>query len=177
MPDALRAVPVGLGLGSNIGDRAANIRRALEEVETRGIARITARSSLWRTAPWGYTEQEEFANLCALAETQLSPTQLLSAIKTLETDLGRTAGLRWGPRLIDIDILFYDDLKADHADLTLPHRELFRRPFVLVPLAEIAPDLMVAGRGIGEAAHGIDRAGIKKWDAKPIRVEHAKDNP
>jgi 2-amino-4-hydroxy-6-hydroxymethyldihydropteridine diphosphokinase len=165
-PDAIASAPIGLGFGSNVGDPAANVTRALHEVEARHIAWITARSSLWRTAPWGYTAQEEFANLCALAETRLSPAELLAALKTLETDLGRTANVRWGPRVIDIDILFYDDLTSGDADLTLPHRELFRRAFVLVPLAEIAPDLMIGGRRVGEAVREIDRAGISKWDAK-----------
>jgi 2-amino-4-hydroxy-6-hydroxymethyldihydropteridine diphosphokinase len=165
-PDAIASAPIGLGFGSNVGDPAANVTRALHEIEARGIARITARSSLWRTAPWGYTAQEEFANLCALGETLLSAAELLAALKTLETDLGRTAGLRWGPRVIDIDILFYDDLKTQDVELTLPHRELFRRAFVLVPLAEMAPDLMIGGRKVGEAAQEIDRTGIAKWDAK-----------
>jgi 2-amino-4-hydroxy-6-hydroxymethyldihydropteridine diphosphokinase len=165
-PDAIAPAPIGLGFGSNVGDPAANVRRALQEVEARSIARITARSSLWRTAPWGFTEQEDFANLCALAETRLSPAELLAALKRVETDLGRTAGVRWGPRVIDIDILFYDDLKSKDACLTLPHRELFRRAFVLVPLAEIAPDLMIAGRKVEEAAQAIDHAGILKWDAE-----------
>jgi 2-amino-4-hydroxy-6-hydroxymethyldihydropteridine diphosphokinase len=177
MPDAIRAVPIGLGLGSNIGDRAVTIVRALEEIETRGIARITSRSSLWRTPPWGYTEQEDFANLCALAETRLSPVELLSAVKRLERDLGRIDTVRWGPRVIDIDILFYDDLKSHDADLTLPHRELFRRAFVLVPLAEIAPDLMIAGRRVADVAQAIDRAGIEKWNAKSMSAEHSKDSP
>ena len=177
MPDAIRAVPIGLGLGSNIGDRAATVVRALEKIETRGVARITARSSLWRTSPWGYTEQEDFANLCALAETRLSPTELLSAVKSLERDLGRVDSIRWGPRAIDIDILFYNDLKTDDTDLTLPHRELFRRAFVLVPLAEIAPDLMIAGRLVADVAQAIDRAGIEKWNAKSMSAEHSKDRP
>ncbi|GAC1334394.1 MAG: 2-amino-4-hydroxy-6-hydroxymethyldihydropteridine diphosphokinase [Beijerinckiaceae bacterium] len=157
-------IPIGLGLGSNLGDRAANVRCALRELEEGGIARITARSSLWRTPPWGNIEQAEFANLCALAQTHLSPPSLLAAIKAIEKRLGRTGGIRWGPRIIDIDILFYDDLRSDDAELTLPHRELFRRAFVLVPLAEIAPDLVVAGRRIADAAHDVDRAGIEKWD-------------
>jgi 2-amino-4-hydroxy-6-hydroxymethyldihydropteridine diphosphokinase len=162
-PDARGAVPIGLGLGSNIGDGAANIRHALDHLEARHIARVTARSSIWRTAPWGFTEQEDFANLCALAETRLSPTELLSALKSLEKDLGRIDSIRWGPRLIDIDILFYDDLETADADLTLPHRELFRRAFVLVPLAEIAPDLVIAGRKVSEAAREIDRVGMQIW--------------
>jgi len=177
MLDASQAVPIGLGLGSNIGERAATILRALDEIETRGIARITARSSLWRTPPWGYTEQEDFANLCALAETRLPPAELLSAVKTLERDLGRIDTVRWGPRVIDIDILFYDDLRSDDADLTLPHRELFRRAFVLVPLAEIAPDLMIAGRRIADVVQERDRAGIEKWNTEATKAEPAKDHP
>jgi 2-amino-4-hydroxy-6-hydroxymethyldihydropteridine diphosphokinase len=165
-PDAIAPAPIGLGFGSNVGDPAANVRRALEEIEARGIARITVGSSLWRTAPWGYTEQEDFANLCALAETRLPPAELLATLKKLETDLGRTAGRRWGPRVIDIDVLFYDDLKREDAELTLPHRELFRRAFVLIPLAEIAPDLMISGRKVGQAAREVDRTGISKWDAE-----------
>ena len=163
-PDTGASVPIGLGFGSNIGEAAANVDRALREVEGRGLARITARSSLWRTPPWGYTAQADFANLCALAKTRLGPGELLAAIKRLETDLGRTANVRWGPRVIDIDILFYDDLTSADADLTLPHRELFRRAFVLVPLAEIAPDLMIAGRKVGDAAQEIERSGIEKWN-------------
>jgi 2-amino-4-hydroxy-6-hydroxymethyldihydropteridine diphosphokinase len=165
-PDGSSSVPIGLGFGSNIGDRAGHIARALDEVEARGIARVTARSSLWRTPPWGYTEQEEFANLCALGETSLAPADLLAAIKKVETDLGRRDSVRWGPRIIDIDILFYDDLESETADLTLPHRELFRRAFVLVPLAEIAPDLAIAGRKIGDAGREIGRAGIRPWDLR-----------
>jgi 2-amino-4-hydroxy-6-hydroxymethyldihydropteridine diphosphokinase len=163
-PAALPSIPIGLGLGSNLGDRAANVELALRELEERGIAHITARSSLWRTPPWGNVEQADFANLCALAQTHLSPPSLLAAIKGIEKALGRTEGIRWGPRVIDIDILFYDDLRSDDAALTLPHRELFRRAFVLVPLAEIAPDLVIAGRRIADTAREIDRAGIDKWD-------------
>ncbi len=127
---------------------------------------MTARSSLWQTPPWGYTQQDEFANLCALAETSLAPADLLAAIKKVEADLGRTASVRWGPRVIDIDILFYDDLASQNANLTLPHRELFRRAFVLVPLAEIAPDLVIAGRKIGDAAQEVGHAGIRRWDSE-----------
>jgi 2-amino-4-hydroxy-6-hydroxymethyldihydropteridine diphosphokinase len=163
-PGRPRHAPIGLGLGSNIGDRVDHILRSLAAIEARGIARITARSSVWRTPPWGYTEQEDFANLCALGDTQLSPAELLAAVKILEKDLGRTAGLRWGPRVIDIDILFYDDLESEDTNLTLPHRDLFRRAFVLVPLAEIAPDLMIGGRKVGDAANEIDHAGMAKWD-------------
>jgi 2-amino-4-hydroxy-6-hydroxymethyldihydropteridine diphosphokinase len=166
MPEHRPAVPIGLGFGSNIGDRAVHIARALDQIEARGIARVTATSSLWRTAPWGYAEQDEFANMCALGESSLAPADLLTAIKKVEADLGRTESVRWGPRVIDIDILFYDNVETDTANLTLPHRELFRRAFVLVPLAEIAPDLVIAGRKIGDAAREIGCAGIKRWNSQ-----------
>ncbi len=99
-------VEIGLGLGSNIGDKPANIRKALALLESRGVARLTAVSSIYKTPPWGYLEQESFANACALAKTALDPDALLSAVKMIEADMGREETIRWGPRLIDIDILF-----------------------------------------------------------------------
>lgn len=155
-------IEIGLGLGSNIGDKPANIKKALALIESRGLARLIAVSSIYKTPPWGYLEQENFANACALAKTTLGPEALLAAIKAIETDMGRRETVRWGPRLIDIDILFYgnEPLKTD--DLVLPHKELFNRAFVLIPLAEIAPGLKLAGRSVAEAAA---RSGdhIEKW--------------
>ncbi|ACB93804.1 2-amino-4-hydroxy-6-hydroxymethyldihydropteridine diphosphokinase [Beijerinckia indica] len=169
MPD--KAVPIGLGFGSNIGDRPGNIRRAIDLLMERGVARITKISSLYRTAPWGYREQEDFANACALATTRLAPHALLAALKDIEKTIGRQETIRWGPRVIDIDILFYDDEWLDDPDLILPHKELFNRPFVLLPLAEIAPDLCLRGRGIGEAAAAADPSGITLWEKKePIET-------
>lgn len=155
-------IEIGFGLGSNIGDKPANIKKALALIESRGLARLIAVSSIYKTPPWGYLEQENFANACALAKTTLSPEALLAAVKAIETDMGRQETVRWGPRLIDIDILFYgnEPLKTD--DLVLPHKELFNRAFVLVPLAEIAPDLKLAGRSVAEAAaQSPDH--IEKW--------------
>jgi len=158
-------ITIGLGFGSNIGARAQNIEMAKRLIEERGIARILSMSSLYRTPPWGYAEQEDFANACALAITRLGPHELLTALKQIEQDMGRRQTLRWGPRLIDIDILFYGDENREDPDLILPHRELFNRPFVLLPLAEIAPDLHIEGRAIGEAAATADVSGITKWEA------------
>ena len=124
----------GLGLGSNIGDKAGNIARALELLEERGIIRLSAVSSIYRTAPWGYVEQDFFANACAVGETRLQPLELLAATNAVETEMGRKPSMRWGPRLIDIDILFHGDASFAHAQLNLPHKELFERAFVLVPL-------------------------------------------
>jgi 2-amino-4-hydroxy-6-hydroxymethyldihydropteridine diphosphokinase len=155
----------GIGLGSNIGDKPANIRRALVLLEERGILHLTAVSSIYRTPPWGYEEQEFFANACALGETRLSPLELLAATHAIEKIMGRQPSFRWGPRLIDIDILFYGAGTFDHPKLHLPHKELFRRAFVLIPLAEIAPSLEIAGRSISQAAASLDAGGVAKWEA------------
>lgn len=161
-PEQAADVEIGLGLGSNIGDKPANIRRALALVEARGLARLTAVSSIYKTPPWGYLDQENFANACALAETTLAPEALLAAVKAIETDMGRQEAVRWGPRLIDIDILFYGNKPLKTDNLVLPHKELFNRSFVLIPLAEIAPDLKLAGHSVAAAAA---QSGdhIEKW--------------
>ncbi len=166
--DLLGAGPLtntGLGLGSNIGDKAGNIARALELLEERGIIRLSAVSSIYRTAPWGYVEQDFFANACAVGETRLPPLELLAATNAVEIEMGRQPSVRWGPRLIDIDILFHGDASFAHAQLNLPHKDLFERAFVLVPLAEIAPHLKISGRSIAKAAARFAGEPIEKWDA------------
>lgn len=160
---ASTGVSIGLGLGSNIGDRPGNIGTALARLEAEEICKITAVSSLYRTAPWGFAEQEDFANACALAQTTLSARALLAALKRVETAMGRQSTIRWGPRLIDIDILFYGQSEIAMPDLVLPHKELFNRAFVLIPLAEIAPDLRLAGRSVAEAAAAIATADVARW--------------
>ena len=159
----------GFGLGSNIGDKAGNIARALELLEERGIVRLSAVSSIYRTPPWGYMEQDFFANACALGETRLWPLELLAAANAVEIDMGRKPSVRWGPRLIDIDILFHGDASFAHANLNLPHKDLFARAFVLVPLAEIAPRLEISGRSIAKAAALFSGEPIEKWDARDWR--------
>lgn len=154
----------GLGLGSNIGDKPANIRRALELLESRGIIRLSAVSSIYRTPPWGYLEQEFFANACTLGQTRMQPLELLAAVNAVEKDMGRQPSVRWGPRLIDIDILFLGGEPFEHAQLTLPHKDLFARAFVLIPLSEIAPNLKIAGRSVAEAAAGFAGEPIEKWE-------------
>jgi 2-amino-4-hydroxy-6-hydroxymethyldihydropteridine diphosphokinase len=155
---------IGLGLGSNIGGKAANIGRALRLLEERGIVRLTAVSSIYRTKPWGYVDQDFFANACALGQTRLPPLELLAAVNAIENDMGRQKSVRWGPRLIDVDILFHGDAAFIHPKLNLPHKDLFERAFVLVPLAEIAPDLVLAGRSIAKAAARFADEPIEKWE-------------
>ncbi|MEJ0050076.1 MAG: 2-amino-4-hydroxy-6-hydroxymethyldihydropteridine diphosphokinase [Methylovirgula sp.] len=158
-------VEIGLGLGSNIGDAPGNVREALRLLRASDVIEITKISSIYRTAPWGYKDQAPFANACALARTGLDPERLLAAVKAIEAEMGRTKTVRWGPRLIDIDILFYGTQSLVSDSLVLPHKELFNRAFVLVPLAEIAPDLVLGGRPVAEAAAAIAHDDIEKWDS------------
>jgi 2-amino-4-hydroxy-6-hydroxymethyldihydropteridine diphosphokinase len=153
----------GFGLGSNIGDKPGNIRKALSLLESRRIARLSAVSRIYRTPPWGVVDQGDFANACAIGETSLSPYELLAAVKKIEADMGREPTRRWGPRLIDVDILFLGDHTLDDPELTLPHKELFGRGFVLLPLAEIAPDLVLDGIPVAAALESVDAAGVRPW--------------
>jgi 2-amino-4-hydroxy-6-hydroxymethyldihydropteridine diphosphokinase len=124
-----------IGIGSNVGDAAANVRIAFERLSELGA--VTARSSLYRTRAWGVTDQPDFFNAAARLETALPPHDLLRELKRIERDMGRTATFRWGPRVIDLDILAYDELILDEAELTIPHARLRERAFALAPLAEI----------------------------------------
>jgi 2-amino-4-hydroxy-6-hydroxymethyldihydropteridine diphosphokinase len=157
---------VVLALGSNLGDKAGALRRALAALDDEPGIALGAVSRFYRTPPWGKTDQDWFINACALARTELPPEALLDRVKAIETALGRTPAERWGPRVIDIDIIAYDDLALSSDRLTLPHAELFNRAFVLVPLAEIAPDRLIAGRRVGEAAAslGVEADGVLPLD-------------
>lgn len=154
---------VGFGLGSNLGDKPANIREALRLIEARQLARLDRVSRLYRTPPWGDLDQGDFANACAIGDTALAPYELLAAVKKIEADMGRAPTRRWGPRLIDVDILFLGDHAIDDPELTLPHKELFRRGFVLAPLAEIAPELELDGVTMREALAAADASGVRPW--------------
>lgn len=156
-------IAIGLGLGANLGDAPSAISRALRALEERGHVRVDTISSLYRTKPWGPVAQPDFANACAIGETDLSPRALLAEVKAVEAALGRVDTERWGPRAIDIDILFYEGETLETPDLVIPHESLFERAFVLVPLAEIAPDLEIAGRNVKNAAGAIDKSGVVRW--------------
>jgi 2-amino-4-hydroxy-6-hydroxymethyldihydropteridine diphosphokinase len=126
-----------IGLGANLGDPIATLRRAHDEL--RALGRVVAVSSLYRTPAWGVTEQPPFVNAALALETELAPHALLAALKALESELGRIASFRWGPRAIDLDILTYGAEQITAPDLTIPHARLTERAFVLVPLAEVDP--------------------------------------
>ena len=129
-----------LGLGTNIGDRKKNLARALTSLNNRPDLTILRTSRIYETEPWGLVDQPKFLNRVAEIATSISPRELLERVKKLETDMGREAGPRFGPRLIDIDILLLEDQVVDEPDLQIPHARLHERAFVLVPLAEIAPE-------------------------------------
>ena len=143
---------VVLALGGNVGDKVLSLRRALRAIAGEPGIELTAVSRFYRTPPWGKTDQDWFLNACALARTSLKPEALLERMKALEIELGRAPAERWGPRVIDIDLIAYGDIALKTERLTLPHPELFNRAFVLVPLAEIAPDLVIAGVQVAKAA-------------------------
>lgn len=124
-----------IGIGSNVGDAATHVRNGCERLAELGS--ITARSAFYRSAPWGVTEQDPFVNAAALIDTALDPHALLRALKAIEVEEGRVATFRWGPRVLDLDILTYGDRQIDEPDLVIPHPRLRERAFVLVPLAEI----------------------------------------
>jgi 2-amino-4-hydroxy-6-hydroxymethyldihydropteridine diphosphokinase len=137
-----------LGIGSNIGDRRANLQAAVEDLWTHDVV-VLASSSVYETEPVGEVlDQREFFNACLKIETPLDPEGLLDACKAVERALGREpGGVRHGPRPIDVDVLLLGDLQHASERLRLPHREVLTRRFVLVPLLELAPDLMVPGGG------------------------------
>jgi 2-amino-4-hydroxy-6-hydroxymethyldihydropteridine diphosphokinase len=153
-----------LALGGNVGDSRAVLGRAVALLCDGSDVRLNARSSDYRTAPWGVTDQAAFVNLCIAVETRLAPHDLLARAHAVERALGRdrASEQRWGPRTADIDIIAYDGLTLADDALTLPHPRLFERAFVLVPLAEIAGDRVIAGRRVSDAANAIDRAGIER---------------
>ncbi len=138
-PDA-KYINVYLGLGSNVGDRTAQLRTA-EELIRQHIGKIVRRSHLYETEPWGNPKQDAFLNRVVMVNTTLAPRELLEAIAKIERQMGRQRKEKWGPRVIDIDILFYWRRVIRDKGLEIPHPELHKRAFVLVPLLELAPDL------------------------------------
>jgi len=130
---------VYLGLGTNLGNKRANLNQAIQHIE-KDVGRLLRASSVYETAPWGLTEQPGFLNQVVLLETALPPVTLLTVLLDIETRMGRRRLRKWGSRLIDIDILFYEQLIRQSSTLTLPHPYLQDRNFVLAPMAEIASD-------------------------------------
>jgi 2-amino-4-hydroxy-6-hydroxymethyldihydropteridine diphosphokinase len=131
---------VYISIGSNLGDRESNFRTALERFKQKGMI-IRSESSRYETEPWGVKDQPRFLNMAVEITTELSPEELLRTLKDIETEMGRNKTFKWGPRIIDLDILLFDDIILDGEDLRIPHPFMHERDFVLKPLAEIAPDV------------------------------------
>lgn len=165
---------VYLALGSNLGDRRGHLSAAIQQL--RDIMDVSAVSSVYETEPVGYLEQPRFLNMVCSGTTQLSAQELLTYAKGIEASLGRQTTIRNGPRPIDIDIIFFDELRLVEDDLTVPHPRMAERAFVLVPLAEIAPDLIdpVSGQTVEELLATVSQNGVKKIAAN-LRIALDRD--
>lgn len=159
LPEPVTSIAT-LGLGGNIGDPVHAMAEALRLLDSRPDCRVLAVSAVYRTPPWGKTDQADFFNACAVVETILEPVVLLDACLDIEKDMKRVRTERWGPRTIDIDVLTYDSRVQACERLELPHPRMTGRGFVLKPLCDIAPDLIVSGKSIREWLTLADVAGI-----------------
>jgi 2-amino-4-hydroxy-6-hydroxymethyldihydropteridine diphosphokinase len=153
-----------VALGGNVGDVRRTLSQAITQFCDGGVVTLLARSSDYKTPPWGVEDQPPFVNCAIAVSTSLSPHELLKRGQATERAFGRDRAneRRWGPRTLDVDLIAYDDVALDDPDLTLPHPRLLERAFVLVPLAEIAPDRLIGGICVREAAAKINQAGIEK---------------
>jgi len=157
-------VTAWLSLGSNMGEPAVQLKRALQRLQcAAGIEGLEV-SSFYRTPPWGDTAQDDFVNAAVRLDTAHTPQALLRLVQAIENEMGRVRGARrWGPRLIDIDLLLYGGARLDDGDPIIPHPRLHERAFVLLPMAELDPDLEIPGRGgIRDLLERLDSSGIRR---------------
>ena len=181
LPDA-QPVRAYLGLGSNLGNRRDNLAAAVAALDAAGRTVVVEHSAIYETEPWGYREQPAFLNCAISIDTVLPPAELLALCKEIEQWLGRRPGLRFGPRVVDLDILLYGNqtVKLETPDLTIPHPRLHQRAFALLPLAEIAGNVLhpVLVRTIGELAAVVDgREGVIIQAGSGEPVPPPVDNP
>jgi|SRR5579872_2427036 len=153
-----------IALGGNVGDVRSTFRKAIAHICGMAQAVLLARSSDYLTPPWGDEQQAPFVNACIEIETALDPHALLFVLHRVEQKFGRDRSKerRWGPRTLDLDLIAYDDVSLQRPELTLPHPHLFERAFVLVPLAEIAPGRLIAGRRVSDALEQVSTGGIER---------------
>jgi 2-amino-4-hydroxy-6-hydroxymethyldihydropteridine diphosphokinase len=154
-----------LGLGSNVGDGVRNIDEAISRLTADAKLELVARSKLYRTAPWGVTDQAAFVNACISVRTSLTPRHLLEHCLGVENAMGRVRKQRWGPRIIDVDILTYGALTVDEPDLIIPHPRIVERAFVLVPLKDVAPGLRINGEKIETLLERLDPTDVQPLTA------------
>ena len=153
-----------IALGGNVGDVRATFQKAIANICGMAQAAVIARSSDYATPPWGDEDQDPFINACVEIETSLDPHALLFVMQKVEQKFGRARikERQWGPRTLDLDMIAYDDISLQRPDLILPHPRLFERAFVLVPLAEIAPDRVIGGIRVRDGLAGVSTQGIER---------------
>lgn len=151
-----------LSLGSNMGAREDNLKRSIDYLDGHENINVKSVSAYYETEPWGYTDQEAFLNIALGIETSLTPEALLGVCQEVEEALKRVRKFHWGPRTIDVDILTYGAYTSQSAELTIPHPRMTERGFVLVPLAEIAPELIINGKKVLDWLSEVDQTGIRK---------------
>lgn len=166
MSDIETATTATLGIGGNIGDVVDTMHKALDILQGEAGIEIIAVSPLYKTPPWGFEDQDWFINACLVISCALSPSELLETCLATEKVLNRKRDVRWGPRTIDIDILTIDGFSSDDSHLTVPHPRMLERAFVLVPLADIAADMMVSGKAVSRWLDTVDHSDIEKLDVK-----------
>lgn len=153
-----------VALGSNLGDKAGNLDRAITLLTEVGDVRLLARSRNYATEPWGKTDQDWFVNAAISVATSLSPRLLLTRCKDIERRMGRVEIERWGPRIVDLDLLVYRGITIDEPDLVLPHPHIGARAFVLAPLMDLDPDLVIGGKSVREMYAAIDHSSVRVLD-------------
>ncbi len=164
MSDAPPAFDCLVALGSNLGDKTANIDRAITLLTETGDVRLIARSRNYATEPWGKTDQDWFVNAAIAVATELAPRELLARCKEIERRMGRVASEKWGPRIIDLDLLVYRGVDMADEVLVLPHPHIGARAFVLAPLMDLAPDLVIRGKSVRALYGAVDATGVRALD-------------
>ena len=165
MIERAAAAEAFVGLGANLENPLQQVRQAISELDAIGHTRVLAHSSLYRSAPVGYADQPDFVNAVAKLQTRLSPHELLEALHVIENRHGRRRSVRNAPRTLDLDLLLYGTLVVHEEGLTLPHPRMHERAFVLLPLAEIAPDAPLPGHApVSQLLAQVDRSGVEKLD-------------
>jgi 2-amino-4-hydroxy-6-hydroxymethyldihydropteridine diphosphokinase len=163
-----------LGLGTNIGDRLNYLKQAIKLLESNNFIKIIKKSKLYETKAWGYTDQADFLNMCVEIETKLTPNELLNVCQDIEKNLNRERKIRWGPRTIDVDILFFNDIILQEENLVIPHPRIKERAFVLIPLMDLSDKLKINNISINEYLKSLtteEREEVKEFignEEKPI---------